>query len=176
MGIGNTSAATALAASLLKLPVEKLAGPGTGVAGEQLQHKLLVIQSGLELHKDQSEPVQILRCLGGFEIAAMTGAYIRAAQLGLPVLVDGFISTVAALVAVRMQPQAKKWMLFGHQSAEPGHQLVLSSMEARPLLRLDMRLGEGSGAALAVQLLRSACLLHNTMATFDSAGVSDRDD
>ena len=113
-----------------------------------------------------------LRCLGGFEIAALAGAYIACAQSGLPVLVDGFICTAAALAACRMNPGTRDWLLYAHASAEPGHARVLTALDAQPLLRLDMRLGEGSGAAVAIPLLRLACKLHGGMATFAEAGVS----
>jgi nicotinate-nucleotide--dimethylbenzimidazole phosphoribosyltransferase len=112
--------------------------------------------------------------LGGFEIAGLTGAYIAAAQNGMPVLVDGFISSVAALVAVRINPAVRGWLLFAHVSAEPGHQRVLAGLEAKALLQLEMRLGEGSGAAVAVPLLQLACALHRGMATFAEAGVSEQ--
>jgi nicotinate-nucleotide--dimethylbenzimidazole phosphoribosyltransferase len=114
-----------------------------------------------------------LRCLGGFEIAALAGAYIACAQAGLPALVDGFITTAAALVACRLNPGAREWLLFSHRSAEPGHARLLQALDARPLLELDMRLGEGSGAAVALPLLRLACALHGSMATFAEAGVSE---
>jgi nicotinate-nucleotide--dimethylbenzimidazole phosphoribosyltransferase len=118
----------------------------------------------------------ILLCLGGFEIAALVGSYIKAGQQGLPILVDGFIATVAALVAVAINPGCRAWMLFAHRSAEPGHRLVLEALNAQPLLELDMRLGEGSGAAIAASLLRQACCLHNEMSTFEQAGVSEKKD
>ncbi|MDD5389124.1 MAG: nicotinate-nucleotide--dimethylbenzimidazole phosphoribosyltransferase [Gallionellaceae bacterium] len=113
-----------------------------------------------------------LRCLGGFEIAALAGAYIACAQQGLPVLVDGFITTAAALAACRMNAGVRDWLLFAHASAEPGHARLLAALDAHPLLRLEMRLGEGSGAATALPLLRLACELHGGMATFAEAGVS----
>jgi nicotinate-nucleotide--dimethylbenzimidazole phosphoribosyltransferase len=118
--------------------------------------------------------LEALRRLGGFEIAALTGAYLACAHMALPVLVDGFISSVAALVATRLQPGVADWLLYSHASAETGHGAVLAALEARPLLDLGMRLGEGSGAAVAVPLLRLACTLHNEMATFAEAQVSNR--
>jgi nicotinate-nucleotide--dimethylbenzimidazole phosphoribosyltransferase len=173
MGIGNTSAATALGAVLLGLEPQQLAGPGTGVSGAVLQHKIVLIRQALALHTtDQPGVLELLRRLGGFEIAAMVGAYLHAGQRAVPVLVDGFISTLAALVAVRLAPGLAPWLIYGHRSAEPGHRLLLEALDAKPLLTLDMRLGEGSGAALAVQIVRSACALHNAMATFAEAGVT----
>lgn len=173
MGIANTTAATALACSLLEAEPSELSGPGTGLDAEGVSHKAGVIQSALALHRDRiRKPVDALRYLGGFEMAALTGACIACAQRGTPVLVDGFISSVAALTAVRIKPGVEQWLLFSHVSAEPGHKAVLEALQAEPLLDLGMRLGEGSGAASAVPLLRLACKLHNRMATFDEAQVS----
>ena len=175
MGIGNTTAAAALGCALLDLPALALTGPGTGLSETALTHKQRVIDSALLLHqRDCGDPLEALARLGGFEIAALTGAYIACGQYGLPALVDGFITTVAALCAVRLNPACRPWLLFGHRSAEPGHALVLQALKAEPLLDLGLRLGEGSGAALAVPLLRLACGLHGSMATFDEARVSDR--
>ena len=114
----------------------------------------------------------MLASLGGFEVAALAGAFLAAAQTRIPVLVDGFIASVAALAATRLQPGLAEWLHFAHQSAEPGHARVLAALDADPLLRLNMRLGEGSGAAAAVPLLRQACALHNQMASFQDAGIS----
>ncbi len=173
MGIGNTTAASALACALLPAPAPLLAGPGTGLDRAGVSHKVRVIERALERHRDNlSDPVEVLRCLGGFEIAALAGAYVSCAHLGMPVLVDGFISTVAALATSRLCAGAGEWFLYSHTSAEPGHAPILEAIQARPLLDLGMRLGEGSGAATAVPLLRLACALHNQMATFAEAGVS----
>lgn len=175
MGIANTTSASAIACALLHESPQLLAGPGTGLDSKGVAHKAAVIQRALDLHRaNLTQPLDVLRHVGGFEIAALAGAYLAAAQNGLPVLVDGFISSVAALAAVRIQPGARDWMMFAHTSAEPGHQRVLGALDAQPLLQLGMRLGEGSGAATAVPLLRLACALHNNMATFAEAGVSDK--
>jgi nicotinate-nucleotide--dimethylbenzimidazole phosphoribosyltransferase len=175
MGIGNTTAASALACALLDCPVAHLTGPGTGLNAEGVSHKAQVIERALALHAAQrSDALQTLFNLGGFEIAALVGAYLAAAQEGVAVLVDGFICTVAALVAVRLNPACREWLLFGHRGAEPGHRHVLETLQAEPLLELGLRLGEGSGAALAVPLLRLACDLHGQMATFAEAAVADR--
>ncbi|WP_065260436.1 nicotinate-nucleotide--dimethylbenzimidazole phosphoribosyltransferase [Pseudomonas bananamidigenes] len=175
MGIGNTTAASALACALLDCPVAHLTGPGTGLNAEGVSHKAQVIERALALHASQREDVlQTLCNLGGFEIAALVGAYLACAQEGVAVLVDGFICTVAALVAVRLNPACREWLLFGHRGAEPGHRHVLETLGAEPLLELGLRLGEGSGAALAVPLLRLACDLHGQMATFAEAAVADR--
>jgi len=173
MGIGNTSAATALACCLIDSSVEDLTGPGTGLDGRGVSHKVAVIKAALDLHQAQVDsPLSALRYFGGFEIAALTGAFITCAQMGVPVLVDGFIASVAALVATRQCAGVSEWLFYAHASAEPGHKHIVKALQAKPLLDLDMRLGEGSGAAIAVPLLRMACALHNGMATFAEAEVS----
>ncbi|MCP2073949.1 UNVERIFIED_ORG: nicotinate-nucleotide--dimethylbenzimidazole phosphoribosyltransferase [Pseudomonas lini] len=175
MGIGNTTAASALACALLDCPVAHLVGPGTGLDAAGVSRKAQVIERALALHAAQhNDPLQTLFNLGGFEIAALVGAYLACAQQGVAVLVDGFICSVAALVAVRLNPACRPWLLFGHRGAEPGHRHVLETLNAEPLLDLGLRLGEGSGAALAVPLLRLACDLHGQMATFAEAAVADR--
>ena len=149
MGIGNTTAATALASVLLACDPADLVGPGTGLDQQGVQHKLNVIRRALEQHTAQldKDALIVLQTLGGFEIAATVGAYLTCAKQGIPVLIDGFISTVAALIAEKIQAGCKDWFIYSHQSAEPGHQVVLGALNAEPLLKLDMRLGEGSGAA-----------------------------
>ncbi|MGY2186716.1 nicotinate-nucleotide--dimethylbenzimidazole phosphoribosyltransferase [Pseudomonas sp. SDO5591_S426] len=175
MGIGNTTAASALACALLDCPVAHLTGPGTGLNVAGVSHKAEVIERALALHGAQrGDALQTLFNLGGFEIAALVGAYLACAQEGVAVLVDGFICSVAAVVAVRLNPECRQWLLFGHRGAEPGHRHVLETLNAEPLLDLGLRLGEGSGAALAVPLLRLACDLHGQMATFAEAAVADR--
>ncbi len=171
MGIGNTTSATAIACSLLGLPAARLAGPGTGLDAAGVGRKALVIERALAQHRSD-QPLTALQRLGGFEIAALTGAYLRCGQLGLPALVDGFITTTAALVAVRLRPELAAWLFYAHCSAEPGHQRLLEALDAKPLLDLGMRLGEGSGAAVAMPILRAAAALHARMATFAEAGVS----
>ncbi|AZD17306.1 nicotinate-nucleotide--dimethylbenzimidazole phosphoribosyltransferase [Pseudomonas chlororaphis] len=175
MGIGNTTAASAVACALLDIPVAHLAGPGTGLDAAGVSHKAQVIERALSRHAAQrGDALQTLFNLGGFEIAALVGAYLACAQEGVAVLVDGFICSVASLVAVRLNPECRPWLLFGHRGAEPGHRHILHTLEAEPLLDLGLRLGEGSGAALAVPLLRLACDLHGQMATFAEAAVADR--
>lgn len=175
MGIGNTTAAAALACTLLDAPPELLAGPGTGLDVHGVTHKKKIIRAALTLHREPGlDASEILRRLGGFEIAALAGSYVACAQLGVPALIDGFIATAAALVATRIRPGSDQWFLYAHASAEPGHACILEALKARPLLDLGMRLGEGSGAAVAVPLLRLACALHNEMATFAEAGVSGK--
>ncbi|MGY0610755.1 MULTISPECIES: nicotinate-nucleotide--dimethylbenzimidazole phosphoribosyltransferase [unclassified Luteimonas] len=177
MGIGNTTAASALACALAALPVADLVGAGTGLDDARIAHKQAVVERALALHgaaivAAPQPPLEALRRVGGLEIVAMAGAMVAAAQRGIPVLVDGFIVSVAALAAVRLNPGVRDWLLFSHCSAERGHGHVLDTLGATPLLRLDLRLGEGSGAALALPLLRLACALHNDMATFDEAAVA----
>jgi nicotinate-nucleotide--dimethylbenzimidazole phosphoribosyltransferase len=172
MGIANTTSAAALSSALLQEPPSCLAGAGTGLDSAGVLHKVSVIERALAQHAQAQGPLEYLRCLGGFEIAALVGAFIAAAQAGIPVLVDGFITTTAALVAVRVQPQVQPWLLFAHRSKEHGHARLLRALEADPVLDLGLRLGEASGAATAVPVLRLACALHNGMATFAQAGVS----
>lgn len=175
MGIGNTTSATAVACCLLNLPPEQLTGAGTGLDKQGVVHKTQVITQALGLHREKTHlPLDALQHLGGFEIAALTAAYIRCAQTATPVLIDGFISTVAALIAISMLPECQHWFIFSHVSEEQGHRIVLERLNARPLLDLQMRLGEGSGAAVAISLLRMACQLHNEMATFAEAAVSQK--
>lgn len=173
MGIGNTTSAAALACALTHRPPKLLAGPGTGLDAPGILHKIAVIEQALQIHQGRLHtPIQCLQYLGGFEIAALSGAYLACAQMGLPVLIDGFISSSAAIVTQRICPQAGRWFFYAHQSAEPGHQYMLANLEAEPLLDLGMRLGEGSGAAVAVPILRLACALHNNMASFAEAAVT----
>lgn len=173
MGIANTTSATAVAALLLDEDPQVLAGPGTGLDATGVSHKVEVVRRGIERHAATAgDPCAVLAAVGGFEIAALAAAQVAAAQRGIPSLVDGFIAGVAALAAVRRVPAVAPWLFYGHRSAEPGHDRVLRALEAEPLLDLGMRLGEGSGAAVAVPLLRAACALHGGMATFAEAGVS----
>ena len=173
MGIGNTTAAAALACALGAGSADELAGPGTGLDSAGVSHKCRIIEKALARMGERGDPVEVLAELGGYEIAALTGFYIAAAQRGIPCLVDGFITSVAALVANRINPGCREWQLFSHASAEPGHARVMTALSAQPLLDLGMRLGEGSGAGIAVNILRSGCGLHNRMATFEEASVSD---
>ncbi|MBE0486504.1 nicotinate-nucleotide--dimethylbenzimidazole phosphoribosyltransferase [Marinobacter sp.] len=174
MGIGNTTSAAALACALLGLPPERLVGPGTGLNREGVTHKARVVEKALARHGNDRDALSVLASLGGFEIAALAGAILGCAARRIPVLVDGFIVSAAALVAVQRQPGARDWLIFAHRSAEPGHDAVLEALDATPLLDLGMRLGEGSGAAVALPLLRAACALHNHMASFADAGVSGK--
>ena len=172
MGIGNTTTAAALACALLGCAPHELAGPGTGLDAAGIAHKSTVIERALALHAGPHDTFGWMQRVGGFELAALTGAYIACAQQGIVALVDGYICSVAALCAVRLNPACRDWLIFAHRSAEPGHLAVLKALDAHPLLDLGLRLGEGSGAALAVPLLRLACALHDGMATFDEAAVA----
>lgn len=173
MGIANTTSATALACALLGLPAKAITGRGTGLDDATLKHKVSVIDQALKQHKDAWQNAwQCLMIFGGFEIAALTGAYISCARMGMAVLVDGFIATTAVLAAEQICPGVADRMIYAHRSAEPGHQRILQALNARPLLDLGLRLGEGSGAAIAVPLLCMACQLHNEMASFADADVS----
>ncbi|MDH5180290.1 MAG: nicotinate-nucleotide--dimethylbenzimidazole phosphoribosyltransferase [Gammaproteobacteria bacterium] len=176
MGIANTSAATAIACALLNKPAVELTGPGTGLDSDGVTHKAQVIQSALDKHQAamHNKPLEVLRHVGGFEIAALCGAYLACAQRGIPFVVDGFIATSAALVAVRLQTDVKAWLFMAHRSAEPGHRAMVEAIGMEPLLDMGMRLGEGSGAALAVPILQMAAATHSKMATFAEAGVSEQ--
>jgi len=174
MGIANTSSATALACALLGCSAAEIAGPGTGLDAAGVARKARIIDEALEVHRAALiSPLEILRHVGGFEIAALAGSYIASAQAGLPVLVDGFIASAAALVALRLRPDTADWLFYGHASAEPGYIHLMQALNAKPLVDLGMRLGEGSGAAVALPILRLAAALHGQMATFGDAGVSE---
>jgi len=175
MGIGNTTSAAAVAAALLARSPGELVGAGTGldVAGVARKSEVLARAFGRHgLPRRDASPVDVLAAVGGLEIAALAGATIAAAQARIPVLVDGFIVTSAVLAAVRLNPSCWPWLLFSHRSAEKGHRIVLDALAADPILDLGLRLGEGSGAAVALAVVRLACSLHNGMATFEEAAVS----
>ncbi|BAM88779.1 nicotinate-nucleotide--dimethylbenzimidazole phosphoribosyltransferase [Bradyrhizobium oligotrophicum S58] len=177
MGIGNTTSAAAIAAALLTCAPADIVGSGTGLDAAGRTRKAGIIGDALARHGLVSPtPVaEILAAVGGLEIIAMAGAIIAAAQRRWPVLVDGFIVSVAALVAIRLNPSCRPWLLFSHRSAERGHAIVLDALGARPLIDLDLRLGEASGAATALPIVRLACALHGGMATFAEAAVSGRE-
>lgn len=173
MGIGNTTAASAVSAALLGLPPEAVTGRGTGVDEEGWRRKLKVIERALEVNRPQRDNgYDVLAKVGGFELAGLAGVVLGAAACGVPVLLDGFISSAAALAAVTIAPEARPYLEASHGSVEPGHRPVLDALGKRPLLDLDMRLGEGTGAALAMGLVDAALKILAEMATFESAGVS----
>lgn len=176
MGIANTTASSAVLAVLTGEPVARLVGRGTGIDDARLAHKRAVIERAIDARgADPGDPLGVLAALGGLEIAAMTGACQEAAVRRVPLLVDGFIATLAALVACRLAPGARDYLIFGHRSREPGHDVVLAALDAQPLLDLDLRLGEGTGAALAFPLLDAACRMLAEMASFTTAGVAGGD-
>jgi nicotinate-nucleotide--dimethylbenzimidazole phosphoribosyltransferase len=174
MGIGNTSPAALLMCRLAGLPLAQCVGRGTGLDDAALARKTAVLQRALDRHADVREPLALLAALGGAEIATLTGAVLQAAAGRRVIVVDGFITTAAVAVAAAMAPAVREYCVFAHGSAENGHARWLAHLGVRPLLDLGLRLGEGSGAALAWPLLKSAELLLAEMASFESAGVSDR--
>jgi len=174
MGIGNTTSAAAIGALLLDIPAGDITGRGTGVSDEALVLKTRIVQQAIDLHRPAcDDSLSVLRHVGGLEIAAITGAMLAAAKIGMPVIVDGFISSAAALLAVKHDAAVRRVLLFSHRSAEAGHGKVLAALDAQPLLTLHMRLGEGSAAALAFPLLRAAAAMLSNMSTFAEAGVTD---
>ncbi|HEV3031956.1 MAG TPA: nicotinate-nucleotide--dimethylbenzimidazole phosphoribosyltransferase [Polyangia bacterium] len=175
MGIGNTTAAAAVVAALTGAAPDVVVGRGTGVDDAGLARKIEVVRASLARHApDRRDVLGALAAVGGLEIAAMAGLMLGGAQQRVPVVVDGFISGAAALVAARLAPGVRDFLCFSHLSAERGHRVVCDALDARPLFDLGMRLGEGTGAALAINLLRAAVRLQGEMATFASAGVANR--
>lgn len=173
MGIGNTTSAAALAAAFTASPAALVTGRGTGVSDEALQRKIAVVERAVDLHTTVSrEPLEVLRRLGGLEIAALAGLILAAAARRIPVVLDGFIAGAAALAAVALAPAARPYLIAGHRSQEVGHAVVLAHLGLRPLLDLDLRLGEGTGAVLAMHLIEGALRTHDEMATFAEAAVS----
>ena len=174
MGIGNTTSASAIAAALSAKPVDQVVGVGAGADDACMMRKRSAIERALALHAASlSDPLGILRCVGGFEIAAMCGFCLGAAAHRVPVVSDGFIATAAAALAVRLSPAASGYLFASHRSAEPGHAYFLTMLDQQPLLDLGMRLGEGTGAALAIKLIQASLAAFTGMATFASAGVSN---
>ncbi len=174
MGIGNTTTSSAIEAVLLDVPVETVTGKGGGLTDTAFQHKKEVIRRAIEVNKPNKEDVvDVLAKVGGFDIAAMCGAFLGAASIRKPVVIDGFISAVAALCAWKLCPNVRGYLIPSHASFEVGYKLAMDAMGLRPMLLLDMRLGEGSGCPLAFQILDAACAVINGMATFDQAGIND---
>ncbi|MBI1953158.1 MAG: nicotinate-nucleotide--dimethylbenzimidazole phosphoribosyltransferase [Candidatus Omnitrophica bacterium] len=174
MGIGNTTASAALAAALLNVEASLVSGRGTGLTDGQLSKKIQVIDQALKLNRpDSKDPMDCLAKVGGFEIGCLAGITLAAASARVPVVMDGFISTVAAFLAYRISPAVKPFLIAAHRSVEPGHSLLLNALELRPLLELQMRLGEGTGAALAFQILEASVRILSEMATFSEAQVSE---
>ena len=174
MGIGNSSSACAIACAMLGLSVSSAVGMGTGIGQETLLRKTSVIQTALDLHREQcTGPFQILQRMGGFEIAGLVGLLLEAAENSIPVVLDGFITGAAALVAVRMNPKVRDVLIAGTRSSEPSHQPILDELDLHPLLNLGIRLGEGAGAAMAIPLVQSACRCLAEMTTFEEAGIPE---
>ncbi len=177
MGIGNTTPSSAIFAALLPCAVEKITGRGTGIDDHTLAHKVKVIERAIEVNRERcSDPLSALAAIGGLEIAGICGLTLGAVSRRVPVVVDGFISSAGALVACRMCPHVEEYLFFSHLSAEAGHAVFFERFNARPVLDLGIRLGEGTGAALAISLIEAAVKIYDEMATFDSAGVSKKDD
>ncbi|RME77609.1 MAG: nicotinate-nucleotide--dimethylbenzimidazole phosphoribosyltransferase [Chloroflexi bacterium] len=175
MGIGNTTPSSAICAVLTGADIDQVTGRGTGINDEARRHKVEVIRRGLELNRpDPNDPIDVLAKVGGFEIGAIAGIILGAAARRIPVLVDGFISTAGALIAAGLSPLSKGYMIAAHRSVEPGHQIMQEHLGLSPIFQLDLRLGEGTGGALAMPVVASAVAILNEMATFADAGVSEK--
>lgn len=174
MGIANTSSAAILMSLLCNIPLGQCVGRGTGVSDVQLKHKISVLETALQKNGSPASPLEILATYGGFEIAQMVGGMLQAATRGMVVLVDGFIATAAYLVAQAIAPAIRSYAIFCHQSDEHGHQQIIQHLQVKPLLSLGMRLGEGTGVAMAYPLIQSAVKFMNEMASFEAAGVSTK--
>jgi nicotinate-nucleotide--dimethylbenzimidazole phosphoribosyltransferase len=174
MGIGNTTAAAAIMHKLTGIAVAECVGAGTGLTADGILHKQKVVEQAASLHQNINEPLQVLATFGGFEIAMMVGAMLAAAERRMILLIDGFIVTSALLVAAKLQPAILDYCVFAHRSDESGHSKMLATLNAQPLLQLDLRLGEGTGAALVYPLVQAAVNFMNQMATFSSAQVSEK--
>lgn len=174
MGIGNTTSASAIMAAIMHLSAAETVGKGTGVSDDVVLKKQNVVEQALKLHGDKlADPMQILACLGGFEIVQITGAMLAAAEEQMHILVDGFICTAAAMVAIQINPAVKDYMIFAHCSGEQGHKKMLQWLSVEPLLNLGLRLGEGTGGALALPLIQAAAAFYNDMASFEQASVTN---
>ncbi len=174
MGIGNTTTSSAILAVLLDVPVETVTGRGGGITDESFRRKKEVIRQAIAVNRpDGADVVDVLRKVGGFDVAAMCGAFLGAAATHRPVVIDGFISVVAALCAYRLCPQVRGYLVPSHASYEIGYKLAMEALELEPMLLLGMRLGEGSGCPIAFQVLEAACAIIGDMATFDQAGIDD---
>jgi nicotinate-nucleotide--dimethylbenzimidazole phosphoribosyltransferase len=172
MGIGNTTASSAIIATMTGTPVDRVTGRGTGVSGAALARKTAVIKEALDRHQPRADDaLDVLSKVGGFEIGGLAGVILGAAERRCPVVLDGLIATAAALLAVGLVPAVRDYLIAGHRSIEPGHTVALQALGLEPVLDLEMRLGEGSGGVLALPVLEAACRLLDEMATFEEAGV-----
>lgn len=177
MGIGNTTAASAVTAALTGRPAAEVTGRGTGLDDAAYGHKVHVVQRALALHApDRNDPLGVLAAVGGFEIGGLAGLIVGAAERRVPVVLDGFITGAAALLAAALAPAVRQYLVASHRSMEPGHRVILEELGLEPLLDLRLRLGEGTGGALALHLVDAAVAVRDEMATFDEAGVSERTD
>lgn len=172
MGIGNTTPAACIMSACLQLSAQQCVGRGTGISDAQIKRKIEIVETAVARIHDRNDIIEVLTEVGGYEIVQIAGAMIGAAENKMAILVDGFITTAAAMIAVRLVPEVRDYMIFTHCSGEQGHKTMLMSLEATPLLSLGLRLGEGTGAALALPLVRSAAEFFNNMASFESAGVT----
>jgi len=175
MGIGNTTASAAICAVMTGKTAAEVTGRGTGLDDQQLQQKIMIIDEAIALNKlDSSKPLEVLAKVGGFEIGGLAGVILGAASHRVPVIIDGFISGAAALIAAGLCPQCRDYMIAGHCSVEPGHKIILQHLGLKPLLDLEMRLGEGTGAALAMSFAETSVRILTEMATFAEAGVAEK--
>jgi nicotinate-nucleotide--dimethylbenzimidazole phosphoribosyltransferase len=175
MGIGNSTPSAAICSVITGYSAKEVTGRGTGITNEQLEHKIAVIERALQVNRpNRSEPLDVLATVGGFEIGGLAGVMLGAAANHIPVVIDGFISGAAALIAMTLAPGLKPYLIAAHRSAEKGHRLMLEYLGLRPVLDLDMRLGEGTGAALAIMISEAGIRILSEMATFGEAGVSER--
>jgi nicotinate-nucleotide--dimethylbenzimidazole phosphoribosyltransferase len=172
MGIGNTSTSSAVTAVFTGVPVERLVGIGSGLSKEAYINKIDVIKRAIEINKpDANNPIEVLAKVGGFDIAGLTGCFLGAAICKMPIVIDGFISATAALTAIRIDPKAREYMFTSHGSAEPGADIVMKALNMEPMLNLNMRVGEGTGAALGFQIIDAAVAAYTQMGTFDDAQI-----
>jgi nicotinate-nucleotide--dimethylbenzimidazole phosphoribosyltransferase len=176
MGIGNTTPSSAITAVLTGLPVAQVVGRGTGIDNQGLERKVKVIEQALQVNQpDRNDALDVLHKVGGLEIAGLAGVMIAAASRRIPIVVDGFISTASAMIAVSLAPGVREYLISSHQSVEIGHQAMLKHLKLKPLLDLNLRLGEGTGSALAFHLIEASTRILREMATFEEAGVSDKE-
>jgi nicotinate-nucleotide--dimethylbenzimidazole phosphoribosyltransferase len=176
MGIGNTTASSAICAAMTGEPAAEVTGKGTGISDEQLAHKIEVVKRALAVNRpDPKQPLDVLAKVGGFEIGGLVGVMLAAAAYRIPVVIDGFISGAAALIATALAPRLRDFLIAAHVSAEPGHKVLLRHLRLTPLLDLGMRLGEGTGAVLGIFLAEAAARILAEMSTFAEAGVSERE-
>ena len=176
MGIGNTTSSSAIISAVTGLAPDKTTGRGTGIDDEKLKAKIKMIETALSIHKpDRNNPLDILKKIGGFEIAGIAGAILASAFSRTPIVIDGIISTAAALIAYKFNPNVSDYIFAGHKSVEIGQKAALELMRLSPILQLDMRLGEGTGAALAMNIIEASCRIMREMASFEEAGVSSKD-